>query len=281
MRRGFTLHEIIISLTVTSGVLAVAAHFSTHQLRFLRTVTERQVRQTQLGEAAAIVAAVLANAYPGAGDILVAEDSVLELRLTTGVGVVCAATPARVVVSAGTQDGAAALYADPPQAGDSMDALFADSSGVTWLRFSIAATVSATESCGDVRSASAAVALTLVEPMTLPVGAPVRFTRPFRLSHYRSSDGDWYLGGRDWNGAEGRFNSVQPLAGPLLGRNAGTEDRGLALQYLDSLGSQLPSPTDPRQIASVRVVVRGAMRAGPSPAAGARDSLVRIIAVRQ
>ena len=281
MRRGFTLHEIIISLTVMSGVLAVAAHFSTHQLRFLRTVTERQAVQTQLGETSAILAAVLANAYPTAGDILVAEDSVLELRVTTGVGVVCSATPARVVVPMGDEEVALARYADFPRAGDRMDALFADSAGATWLSFSIAGTAATAESCGEFRSASATVALMLAEPMTLPAGAPVRFTRPFRLSHYRSSDGRWYLGGRDWNGAEGRFNTVQPLAGPLLGRDGSAEDRGFALEYLDSLGGQLSSPVDPRRIASVRAVVRTAPRPSAPSSAGARDSLVRIIALRR
>jgi hypothetical protein len=86
---------------------------------------------------------------------------------------------------------------------------------------------------------------------------PVRITRPLRYSLYRASDSQWYFGERDWSGASGRFNTIQPIAGPFLPAASG----GLAFAYFDSAGAVLPTPVpDTRAIALVRVQMIGQTR---------------------
>jgi hypothetical protein len=86
---------------------------------------------------------------------------------------------------------------------------------------------------------------------------PVRFTRRVRVSTYRSSDGEWYLGLREWNPSLERFNTIQPVAGPLLPH--GGSPPGFRLEYRDASGAQL-SPPDPASIAVVTVIARGDSR---------------------
>jgi hypothetical protein len=113
---------------------------------------------------------------------------------------------------------------------------------------------------------------------------PVRITRPVRYSLYRASDGQWYLGERDWNAASARFNTIQPVAGPFLS----AASRGLALEYLDSAGASLASPVaDTRAVALVRIqltgLTRGVTRALGAAAAGLPrrgDTAVIAVALR-
>jgi hypothetical protein len=78
--------------------------------------------------------------------------------------------------------------------------------------------------------------------------AAFRLARRTRLAAYRSGDGAWYLGLRDWNGDANRFNGVQPVAGPLRPRT------GFHLDYLDAAGRPLDVPVvSPSDAASVVV----------------------------
>jgi len=278
VRRGFALHEMIVSLTVMGVILIIAAHFSSRQLGFLRGMSGAATVRNQLTESTATIAAILANVHPAAGDILLAQDTVLEVRLTTGIGAACAGAPGVVVIPAGSEENAAlAAFLDPPRGGDRLDALLADSSGTTWLSFQIVGVVSSEQPCAAFPGVPGTMAVAIAEPFAVPARAPLRFTRPFRLSHYRSADGKWYLGGRDWNEADQRFNTVQPLAGPLRARGAEAVG-GLTLRYLDRHGAFLTAPVEPRQVAAVSIVVRAPVSTlrGQAP----DDSVVTIVALR-
>ena len=102
--------------------------------------------------------------------------------------------------------------------------------------------------------------LVLREPLVLPVGTPLRFLRPLRFSLYRASDGLWYLGARDWNAATQRFNTVQPVAGPLRPYSADPAASGLSFAYVDGTGSPLSGSAESHRIAGVRIVARGDSR---------------------
>lgn len=104
-----------------------------------------------------------------------------------------------------------------------------------------------------------------------------------RYSLYRASDGDWYLGAREWNPVAVRFNTIQPVSGPFLSPSLG----GLAFRYLDTLGSSLATPVvDTRAIALVRIELRGqtknASRAlsAAGPPGKRSDSLSLVVLLR-
>ena len=104
-----------------------------------------------------------------------------------------------------------------------------------------------------------------------------------RYSIYRASDGDWFLGERDWNAALARFNTVQPIAGPFASAAAG----GIRFAYLDTSGAAIPSPVaDGMHVAAVRIEARGQTRnIVRALASGARtgrrmDSVMTVVSLR-
>ena len=55
-RRGWTLHELLISLGVMGGVIALAAHAATTQLRFFAHASENTALRNQVEQATSIAA---------------------------------------------------------------------------------------------------------------------------------------------------------------------------------------------------------------------------------
>ena len=256
-RRGWTLHEMIISLGIMGIVLGLASHAATQQLRFFRGVEDIVALRRQVAHTTHIVSSVLWDA--SASDITVARDSALELHASIGTAVTCESVSGRITIPAasGASGNALAAFIESPEAGDRVMAFFEDSLGATWLALHVAAGPASVGSCAAFPSVVNTWVVTLQESLVVPTGTVLRFTRPLRLSLYHASDNRWYLGAKDWNGATLRFNTIQPVAGPLEPYSADPARSGLSLRYLDSEGLELPDPPDPNRIASVAIVARG------------------------
>lgn len=250
--RGWTLHEMIISLSVMAIVAALASHAAVAQLRFFDGVGEITSVRGQASEVGAIVAAVLAHVSPPDGDVLVALDSALEVRVATGVAVVCDAVIGRVSIAAPRERGVTlAALPEPPRAGDVAAVAAADSAGGS---FQVTLDADPVGTACQAFDGIPGLSLSLREPLLVPVGSVIRFTRPVRLNTYRASDARWYFGVRDWNQAERRLNTVQPVAGPLAAFDRTAP--GLRFRYFDSAGLELTPPFDHAALARVSVTVR-------------------------
>jgi prepilin-type N-terminal cleavage/methylation domain-containing protein len=281
VRTGWTLPEMLIALVVTALIVALAAGAAVGQLRMYRGLGEVAAVRTQVRQAALVIAGILRD-VPNRRHIVAAMDSALEVAVNTGTSFTCEADTGRIVVARPAPNGPTlAAFTETPQPGDGVEILAVDSSvgrldarvagepaGALCLRFPDAD----------------AWSILLVEPFVIGAGMPVRFTRRLRISTYRASDGQWYLGLREWNPSQNRFNTIQPVAGPLLPQ--GAVPPGLRLDYRDATGALL-SPPDPASIALVTVTARGD---SPRPVRIAgmrrsqterhRDSVVVSIAIR-
>lgn len=255
-RAGWTLHEMLISLCVMGGVFAIVAHQATTQVRLYSDITRSMQARENRAQATAIAERILWSLAPSAGDLMVADDSALQMQMQIGASVVCLASPGSVIVVAGTDQrgNVLAAFSDAPEPGDRMAVLFHDSLGTTWL---------------TVRLASGAVPapctrfpgvsgwqIALAEPLQLPEGASVRVMRPLRLSLYRASDSRWYLGAKEWNAALDRFNSIQPVAGPYSPYSPDPQRSGLAFLFMNRDGRRLERPVDVDGVASIAISVR-------------------------
>ena len=105
----------------------------------------------------------------------------------------------------------------------------------------------------------------------IPVGAPVRGFQTITYRLYQATDRDWYLG------LQPRGGTVQPLVGPLAGRN------GLTLRYFDAANVVT---AEPDSVAAIEFTIRGRtslpVHAG-APGPGLRyvvDSLVARVTLR-
>ncbi len=259
-RKGWTLHEMIISLVVLGGVLALAAHVASGHLRLFREIGEAAALRRQVGQASAVAVAILSHASAAGGDIALALDSAIEIHSPIGTALTCGADAGRVVIPASDAraGNTLAAFAEPPRPGDGLYAFFDDSVGATWLAFHVAAGISPAAGCAHFPGVASVWTLELREQVVIPAGAPLRFTRPIRLSIYRGGDSKWYLGARDWNGADGRFNIVQPVAGPLRPYHTDPDSTGLLFIYRDAAGATLEAPFDPARIASITITARAA-----------------------
>jgi type II secretory pathway pseudopilin PulG len=258
-RRGWTLHEMLISLAVMGGVFGLAVHLALGQMRFVRSASELSAVRLQAEQATRIASAVLWSVSPVSGDILVALDSALEVRMSVGVSAVCASQPGRATIPSAEPLGGNTLtsFVAEPSHGDGLAALFQDSLGTTWLTLRVSQVERVSAPCGYF-SRTSDRALTLVEPIVLPPGTPVLVTRRVRLSLYRGSDAQWYFGSRDWNAELDRFNTTQPVAGPLRAYSGDAARTGLRFTYTNSAGDALSPPVDLRAIAGITITARAA-----------------------
>src|SRR5688500_15883787 len=241
-RAGWTLHEMLISLCVMSGIFGIVAHQATTQLRLYAGITRTALTRENRIQASAIAERILWSVSPPAGDVMVADDSALQVRMQIGASVVCSSIPGSVTLAAGTahRGNVLAAFSDMPEPGDLVTALFHDSLGTTWLTFRLA---SAPLPASCLRfPASSGWQLTLMEPVEIPAGAALRLMRPLRLSLCRASESRWYLGAKEWNAALNRFNAIQPVAGPYSRYDADESRSGLAFLYTDRHGHRLDVP---------------------------------------
>jgi hypothetical protein len=261
VRRGFSVHELLISLGVLGGVLALATHFAFEQQRFFRGVSDVAAVHSQLTQAGDLLGGVLWSISPPT-DLVVAGDSAIEVRAGTGTAVACGGSAGQVVIAppGGASGPVFSAFTRTPGFGDDVHVLFADSLGTGWLRFHVAEAPRTEGGCPGLEGVYQGWTIRLLELVAIPVGAVLRFTRPMRFSLYRSSDGRWYLGARDWNAALAQFNTVQPIAGPLEAWSPAPEATGLRFAYFDRAGRPLPDPVDPRLVWRITIVLRSATR---------------------
>ena len=275
-RRGWSLHEMMISLGVMAVALGLAAHASVVHLRFFRGAGEIVAVRSQLSVVGTVVAAIVWGVATAGGDILVAADSALEVRSAVGSAVVCGTGPGQVTIPAAEPRGnTLSGFEAMPDVGDFIHAFVGDSIGSGWIRATVASVAPGAGACPPAASV-AGLTLTLAEPIELPAGAVLRISRSMRMSSYRASDGMWYFGVRDWNAATGRLNTIQPVAGPLEPYSADATRSGLLFRYFDATGLELPVPVDVGRVATIQVTARARSRRPVSVAGLGRQGVAYV-----
>jgi prepilin-type N-terminal cleavage/methylation domain-containing protein len=293
-RRGVTLVELLVVMTIGAVALGLVASISVREQRIVADLADGAALSGQLRDAAAVLPVDLRAVSAAAGDIREARDTSIELRATIANAVVCD-TAAHTLVLAPPAPTAESFAGSslPIDNGDSAWVLAVTDSTESWLPTRITSTK--TQPAGQCAAAGpwlslstrAAPRIGIVVDASLPlaamIGMPVRITRPLRLSLYRASDNAWYLGERDWSTSSQKFNTIQPVSGPFLSAAA----HGLFLRYQDSAGTPLATPvSNTAAIALIAVELRGQTRSAVRILGGARtsgkraDSAMLSIAVR-
>ena len=260
-RSGATLTELLVAVALACVVLGSATTSVLRQQQTHSRIASVAGVDAQLRAATAVLAAQLALADPAAGDLSAGEarDTVLQFRAPVAVSLACGRTvgTATFLPDSGgplLPSGAASL----PRSGDSLWWL----GDTTWSGGRITGVTTIAAVCqSPVVSAGSAVHLTLATPSdTIQAGAPLRVTRPTRYGIYRSSDGTWQLGFREWSETSGSFSAPQPVAGPLLLRASGRQS---GFRYFDETGQELTSTgsaLDVTQVARIRITTQSLVR---------------------
>jgi hypothetical protein len=212
-RRGTSLVEVIVAMTLSVVVIAGFARAIMAQRRAERTIAGAYQPGVAADEAVRVAAALLSRA--AASDSLwVRGDSALEWRATVGVSLACFAGGDSVVVP----DVAPSTWWEaPPDTGDAADVALAAGQ---WTSRSIAAirTRASGGACGGPQR-TLQLGTAVAWGATLPA---VRVTRRTRLMLYRDGDGAWWLGERRCaDSVPAACGAAQPIAGPLAPPPAG------------------------------------------------------------
>jgi hypothetical protein len=233
---------MLVSLGVGACVIGLCAAIGFRHQRFHRDVVAAVERTEQLEQIVALLPVSLRSVSPRDGDIPAggARDTSLEFRATIGTGIVCDSVAGGAVMYPADSLHLAS-YLSRPEAGDTAWMLSIDSLSEHWIPRAINTVSDTTVACtlgngGPLSLPGAAITLRWAGPPAAR-GSAVRVTRPWRYSLYKASDKSWYLGAKEWNSGTGRFNTIQPVAGPLLSPSAA----GLRFSYYDSLGASIPS----------------------------------------
>lgn len=253
VRRGFTIIELLISLTITGIVLGAAYRLLIANQRFYRSQSVISDVENNIHEAALILSSELREVSAAGGDLQLMTDTAVTINAMRALGFVCTAPDlalGRVVVNS------ASLYKyrniDPTR--DSVfifrEGLVSKNSDDRWLRGKVSATT--TQNCAN-GAGGTRIALTgllgtgnFIQMDSVTIGAPVRAFETINYRLYDDGTGTWWLGMRGWS--SGAWTATSPIAGPLRPTN------GLNMVYYDSTGAVTATAANVR---SVAVTVRG------------------------
>ena len=290
-RRGITLIELLMTITILAIVGAALSSILTRQQRFYRDAAETVTVRRELRGGASLLPTDLRAISTAGGDLLAAGPTEFTMRATIGSAVVCAkgATSLDLVPTGLTTHTLAAWYL-PPQGGDTVfvfdDGTETGAGDDVWRQTAITGVATSATYCAaspyiaavDDALPRTRISLDSAVSATVQVGAVVRITRPVRYTLVQpTAASDWYLGYAEHTGTA--WSAVEPIAGPLTSTN------GLQFVYQDTLGAALtPStPTLRTRVARVGVNIRATGRTDALRARGGQpllDSLTFHVGVR-
>jgi prepilin-type N-terminal cleavage/methylation domain-containing protein len=282
-RRGFTLAEIVVTLSLAAIVLGLVSSIGIRLQRRLLAESDRVVAQDQLASAAEVLPIDLRALSPAGGDIAPGEarDSSIQIRGIITNAIVCGGSLSTLTLA--TYLAAGGRSSVPTvQDGDTAWVLSTTDTSDVWLPVRLRGVRRATTGCSLADANASKVfdvahlwAADLRDSIRVVSRTVVRITRPLRFSFYRAGDSRWYLGLRSWNTASRQFNTIQPISGPF----APAGDRGTGLQYFDDLGNRVSSGSiDTHAIARVEGILSTDVSSGIT--AAPRESVVIVVALR-
>lgn len=285
-RRGFTLVELIIAITVAGFVMGAIYRILQANQRFYTAQNQILDIQQNIRAVAQILPGELRELDAGDGDILEMSDTAITFKAMRGFAVTCAPASAgagTVTISTSQTFGYRAIDATR----DSM-LVFRDgntqlTSDDRWLRAPIAASASAT--CTDGSAGTRYTLTGMVGGISqlgpsgatgdqgVSVGSPVRTFEVVNYRLYNDGTGTWWLGVRSYTG--GAWAATSPIAGPLRPND------GISFEYRTAADAVTATTT---AVARIRLTVRGQSRTAiniPGRRAGYfQDSLTTRIALR-
>ena len=268
-RSGFTLVELLITMTILGLLGTMVTAVMVGQQRFFQRTTQQMDVRRELRTAVTMLSADLRSVSSAAGDIVTFDRMSITFRGLLGAAVVCA-TPTRAqldLVPTNTARMQLSNFTSDPAVGDSVVVLRNDSSGVSgeyWSAHRITSVSSSTTTCSpspyvdatlDAGKSRLRLAVTPNLPDSVVAGAPLRLLRTTRYALATQTSGAWYLGRSEYTG--GAWTAAVPVAGPFQAASAaGTGGLGLAMY--DSLGVAVTAVGSSNRISRIDVVARAA-----------------------
>ncbi len=281
-RRGVTLVELIIAMTMFAFIGALLISVMLRQQRFQRAIADVADSRGRMRDIATIIPTDLRGTSSIGGDLLDIGTNALQFRAAIGSSALCgyagATTielPPRVLSSGNV----ITSWINPPAPGDVVfiynDGTAAGNVDDSWSEFTIVDTTSAVNAAWCPSGLATSITLpaddaqrryrvtlsAAPDPNRVRPGAPIRFAREVRYSLYSASDANWYVGYETCTpsgtpGVAGACTNREVLAGPVRAASADTTVSGLYFVYYAQNGTPITSIAQAAQIARVGIGLR-------------------------
>lgn len=279
-RRGFTLIEIMIAVTLLGIIGSILTAVLVRQQRFHRAVAQVTDARSRMRDIATILPTDLRSISTAGRDILGISDTSIQFRAFVGSAIVCnyaTATAIELPPQELASGNVLASWINPPQPNDYAylydGGTEAGNQDDSWGVFTVSDTTSEANStwCPTTKGFTTAAdnnarryKITVsVAPNQARVilGSPIRFAREVRYSVYQASDNNWYIGFQSCTpnasyGTAGTCGSREVLAGPVKPGTADTTTSGFFFVFRKRDGTRVTALSASDTIASVSVGIR-------------------------
>jgi len=294
-RRGFTMIEMLVTMTILSVVGIIASRLMLGQQRFYQRTNEQMGMRRELRSAMNLVPADLRSISSSGGDLTSFDATSLTFRAVLGASIACA-RPNNSTLDLPplnmARNTVTSWYATP-QAGDTVwafnDSLSRGAEDDVWVPLRITAVTQSATLCPlspftdatlDAGKSRFRVSVSPNLPDSIKVGSALRFTRSARYQLTAQTSGRYYLTRSEYVG--GAWQGNTPVSGPYEAPN-GTNG-GIRFTYFDSLGAAVTNSALGRDVARIDMILRakGANSSGGvgSSSTSVTDSLAFRIALR-
>jgi len=282
LRRGVTLIELVIVMTMLAIVGGTLVSVLIKQQRFNRALTETADSRSRMRDIATILPTDLRGASSVGRDILTVGLTSMQFRSSIGSSVLCRIAGGAVIeLPPNTMASGQVLTAwiNPPKPGDVAfiydDGAARGNADDSWRQFTVVDTASAVNAAWCPAGAPTSFTqaadngqrryrITLnaaPNPLSIRVGAPIRFAREVRYSLFAASDNNWYVGYETCVpsgtvGVPGACANREILAGPVRAATTDTTTSGLYFVYYRQDGTPITNAAQAALIGRVGIGMR-------------------------
>ncbi len=295
VRRGVTLVELLIAMTILAVIASLVAATMLGQQRLFQQTYEMVGVRRELRTAMSLVPRDVRGLSSVGGDVSSFTATSLTFRSTIGASIVCAKSGANTLFlpPENLAHNTLTSFVTQPAAGDT---LYAFDEGAlrgaeddTWIALTVSSVTPVLTQCmgapftdplADVAKPRYRVVVAEAVPATVLVGAGVRFTRHVEYALQESNTtGRWYL--TQQSRRSGGWETPVVVSGPYDVPASG----GLELVYFDSTGVEVAPGGASTSLARVDLTMQAAGLPGSAPGysggrATPRDSIALRIAIR-
>jgi|GEM_PF-1025069 len=293
-RRGFTLVEVLVTLSLLGVVGTIVTRMLMDQQRFFQQTNEQMGVRRELRSAVSLLPADLRSMSSVGGDIQSFDATQITFRTTTGAAIICAKQGTTIIDLPPLNMARTTLasWYTTPVVGDTIFAFRADSMGAggdSWAAHRITAVASDATLCPlspfldpvlDVGKLRWRLTVTPALADSEKVGASIRFTRSVKYSLVAGTGTNFYLGKAEY--LSGVWGAATAVAGPFVAP-AANGSGGLAFALYDSVGVVINNVANAAAVSRIDVRMRG-QGVSASGAYGTmqtpKDSLLLRIALR-
>ncbi|WP_309669074.1 prepilin-type N-terminal cleavage/methylation domain-containing protein [Gemmatimonas sp.] len=294
-RRGFTMVEMLVTMTILSVVGIIVSRLMMGQQRFYQRTNEQMGMRRELRSAMNLVPADLRSISSSGGDLTTFNSTSLTFRAVLGASAVCArpSNSALDLPPLNMARNTVTSWYTTPQAGDTVwafnDSLSRGAEDDVWVPLRITAVSQSAALCPlspfidallDIGKPRFRVTVSPNLPDSIKVGSAIRFTRSARFQLTAQSSGRYYLTRSEYVG--GAWQGATAVSGPY--EPPSSSNGGIRFSYFDSLGLAVTNPALGRDVARIDMILRakGANSSGGvgSSSTSNTDSLAFRIALR-